>query len=138
MTSPRAMYGSSRMSAQRACIAQAVQAARGAFTADEIHRSIGAGGERIGLATVYRALAAMQAAGTVTQVGERDGSALLASCDRHDHHHHLVCTSCHGVFGIECPLGSAALESAGRAGHLVTSHEITLYGLCSRCRTGTG
>ena len=80
----------------------------------------------------------MQDAGALAVVGERGGSALLARCDRGDHHHHLVCTSCASVVGIDCPLGDAALAAAARDGHLVTSHEITLYGLCSRCRNAGG
>lgn len=122
------------MSAQRALIADEVMAFPGAFTAEDLHRSVSRRAEGVGLATVYRALAAMQDAGTIAAVGERDGSALLARCGRNDHHHHLVCTTCGSVVGVECPLGHAALEAATREGHLVTRHEITLYGLCAGCR----
>jgi len=128
------LYGGGRMSAQRAIIADAVLGLPGAFTAEELHRAVTALSPGVGLATAYRALAAMQAAGTLTVVGNRDGSALLARCDRHDHHHHLVCTTCASVVAIDCPLGDATLAAAERAGHLVTRHEITLYGLCSACR----
>lgn len=110
----------------------------GAFTAEELHRAVCSLSATIGLATVYRALAAMHTTGTITTVGERGGSALLARCNRDDHHHHLVCTSCGSVVGVECPLGEAALQAATREGHLVTSHEFTLYGLCAACRTRGG
>jgi len=130
----RRLYGGARMSPQRALIARAVSTLPRAFTAEDLHRLVAEDSPGIGLATVYRALAAMQAAGAVTAVGQRDGSALLAQCDRHDHHHHLVCTRCASVVGVDCPLGDAALASAAEAGHLVTSHEITLYGLCAECR----
>ena len=134
MAAARALYGGARMSAQRARIAEAVLGMPGAFTAEDLHREVIAAAPGIGLATVYRALAAMQASGAIATVGDRRGSALLVRCERHDHHHHLVCTRCGGVVGIECPLGDAALASAERAGHLVTRHEITLYGLCAGCR----
>ncbi len=135
----RALYGGARMSAQRSLIADAVLGMPGAFTAEDLRRRVAAGSPGIGLATIYRALAAMQAAGAVTTVGHREGSALVARCDRHDHHHHLVCTACASVVGIDCPLGDGVLASAARAGLLVTGHEITLYGLCSRCRAdGSG
>jgi Fur family ferric uptake transcriptional regulator len=132
------LYGGARVSAQRRLIADVVTTRSGAFTAEELHRAVAEREPGIGLATVYRALAAMQAAGTVTSVGERGGSALFAVCDRHDHHHHLVCTSCRNVIGIDCPLGDAALAAAAAAGHVVTSHEITLYGLCASCRAKGG
>lgn len=132
------LYGGGRTSAQRRLIAEVVATLPGAFTAEELHHAVADRSPGIGLATVYRALAAMQSAGTVSAVGERGGSSLLALCDRHDHHHHLVCTSCASVIGVDCPLGDAALRAAEEAGHLVTSHEITLYGLCSSCRSGQG
>lgn len=135
-TPARALYGGARVSAQRSRIAEAVLAMPGAFTAEDLHRHVVSGSPGIGLATVYRALAVMQAAGAVATVGHRQGSALLARCDRHDHHHHLVCTACASVVGIDCPLGDEALASAARAGLLVTRHEITLYGLCARCHAG--
>lgn len=130
----RTLYGTARMSVQRALIAAVVCAHAGAFTAEELHSAVSRTTPGIGLATIYRALAAMQAAGSVTAVGQRDGSVLLARCDRHDHHHHLVCTVCGSVVGVDCPLGAEALASAERAGHRVTRHEITLYGLCAACR----
>ncbi len=135
----RALYGGARMSEQRSLIARAVLSATGAFTADELHHRLRETSPGLGLATVYRALAAMHAAGGVATVGERGGSALLAHCVRDDHHHHLVCTSCGDVISVDCPLGETALAAAARAGHLVTRHEITLYGLCARClRAGGG
>jgi Fur family ferric uptake transcriptional regulator len=134
----RALYGTGRVSAQRAVIADAVLASPGAFTAEELHRSLAERAEGVGLATVYRALAAMQSAGSIAHVGARAGSTLLARCERGDHHHHLVCMSCAGVVGIDCPLGEAALAAAAGAGHLVVRHEITIYGVCADCRTRDG
>lgn len=129
-----ALYGRARMSAQRVLIAEEVLAFAGAFTAEDLHRRVSRRAEGVGLATVYRALGAMQDAGAVAAVGDRGGSALLARCGRSDHHHHLICTGCGSVVSIECPLGQAALAAATREGHLVTRHEITLYGLCATCR----
>lgn len=132
------MYGNARVSAQRKLIAEVVEQLPGAFTAEDLHQAVAGRAPGIGLATIYRALSAMQAAGTVSPAGMRGGSALLVRCDRHDHHHHLVCTSCSSVVGVDCPLGAEALTAAASAGHLVTRHEITLYGLCAECRQKTG
>lgn len=132
------MYGTARTSAQRRLIAEVAGALPGAFTAEELYRAVAERAPGIGLATVYRALSAMQAAGSVSPVGTRHGSVLLAVCGRHDHHHHLVCTSCARVVGVDCPLSEAALRAAAKAGHVVTSHEITLYGLCASCRDENG
>ena len=133
-SAPRELYGNARMSEQRATIAEAVVAAAGAFTAEELHRALAASAPGIGLATVYRALSAMQDAGSVTPVGQRDGSTLLARCGRDGHHHHLVCTSCGRVIAIDCPLGGPLAGREVGDGHMITRHEITLYGLCADCR----
>ncbi|MCK8115721.1 Fur family transcriptional regulator [Anaerosoma tenue] len=134
---PTTLYGTARVSAQRAVIARVVREMRTAFTAEELHLAVADASPGIGLATVYRAISAMQEAGAVVTVGDRDGSALLALCVRNDHHHHLVCTRCGRVLGVECPLGDAVSSAATREGHLVTSHEVVLYGLCVDCREGT-
>lgn len=120
------------MSAQRERIASAVEGMPGAFTAEDLHREAARMCPGVGLATIYRALAAMQNAGTVAEVGSRNGSALLAACDRHDHHHHLVCTSCGSVTGVDCPLAESAVAAAC-GDSVVTGHEITLYGVCANC-----
>lgn len=132
-----ALYGGARVSAQRLVIARVVRGMRTAFTAEELHLAVADASPGIGLATVYRAIGAMQEAGSVVNVGERDGSALLALCVRSDHHHHLVCTRCGRVLGVECPLGDAVSNTATRDGHLVTSHEVVLYGVCAHCRNET-
>lgn len=137
LSEPVALYGCGRISAQRAVIATAAEEMRGAFTAEDLHRAVVAMEPGIGLATVYRAIAAMQSAGTLVPVGDREGSALLAVCVRHDHHHHLVCTECGAVVGVDCPIDEATVRAAAHGGHLVTSHQIILYGLCSQCRART-
>ncbi len=134
LVSHSTLYGKGRVSAQRAAIAVAAAAMPGAFTAEDLHRAVTAAEPGIGLATVYRAVGAMQSAGTVASVGERDGSTLLTVCVRHDHHHHLVCTECGAVVGVDCPIDETMARAAARDGHVVTHHEIVLYGLCAHCR----
>lgn len=128
------IFGGTRMSAARRRIADAVGALGCAFTAEDLHAAVAdAGGSGIGVATVYRAVSAMADAGSLAPVGSRDGSTLYALCRGGEHHHHLVCTGCGAVAGIECPLGGEVERSAAAAGYTVTEHEITLYGLCAGC-----
>jgi Fur family ferric uptake transcriptional regulator len=128
------LFGGRRMSAARLRIAASVPSIGGAFTAEDLHEVVSAGdGPGIGVATVYRAVAAMTAAGSLAAVGARDGSTLYALCTGGEHHHHLVCTGCGTVVGIGCPIDGALRRSAEEAGYTVTSHEVTLYGLCRDC-----
>jgi Fur family transcriptional regulator, ferric uptake regulator len=135
----RAAFGGGRASSQRLAIAAATAAESGAFTADDLAASARAEDPRIGLATVYRSIAAMLASGWLERVGTRDGHALYLRCTAGEHHHHhLVCTSCGRVEETPCPLGDVALERAARAGFVVTRHEVNVYGLCRSCLGGDG
>ncbi len=127
------LFGDRRVSAARRIIAQATSALHGAFTVEDLHASVVRAEASVGLATVYRAVAAMLAAESLVPVGYRDGSALYALCVGGAHHHHLVCTGCGTVAGIACPIDRALEHAAFEAGYTVTGHEITLYGLCRTC-----
>ena len=89
----------------------------------------------IGLATVYRAVSAMEDSGWLTRVGESGGNALYARCERAGHHHHAVCMACGRVEHTPCPVGEDSTASVP-PGFRVTSHELTLYGLCDACDPG--
>jgi Fur family transcriptional regulator, ferric uptake regulator len=128
-----AAYGGGRTSAQRLAIARAADAATRAFTVDDLAASAHEADPAIGTATVYRAVAAMAREGFVQPTGVRDGRALYVRCSDAGHHHHLVCTGCGAVAEAPCPLDASVLEAAGRGGFEITSHEVTLYGLCATC-----
>jgi Fur family ferric uptake transcriptional regulator len=132
----RKLYGDGRLSAQRRVVAEAASAIGVAFTVEELHRAAAALSPAIGVATVYRATAALEAAGSLTRLGWRDGSALFALCDRDDHHHHLVCTDCGAVTGVDCPLDERANAAAAEAGYAISRHDITLFGVCAVCASG--
>ncbi len=129
----RRLYGSSRLSHQRIVIGETVLEMPGAFTVEDLHDAVLLRDPGIGLATVYRATRTMLAGRSVSVVGAREGSALLAHCRRDDHHHHLICTACSAVVSIDCPISLTAPD-----GLLVTHHEIVLYGLCARCQARRG
>src|SRR5450759_3839773 len=128
-----AAYGGGRTSAQRLAIARAADAATRAFTVDDLAASAHEADPAIGTATVYRAVAAMAREGFVQPTGVRDGRALYVRCSDAGHHHHLVCTGCGAVAEAPCPLDASVLEAAGRGGFEITSHQVTLYGLCATC-----
>ena len=98
------------------------------LSAQEIHDAVRAQGERVGIASVYRALEGMDELGLVQRVFEPAHSG-------GDHHHHLVCDDC----GKVEPFEDASLESAiervadGR-GYSVAVHDVVLRGACEDCR----
>ena len=128
-----APYGSGRSSAARTVIARAAAAFANAFTVEELVAAVREQRPSTGVATVYRAVAAMRASGFLEQVGERDGTALLAHCAHEEHHHHVVCTGCGATMATKCPLGDDLAGAAVAAGFTVTGHDVHIYGLCPKC-----
>jgi len=132
----RSAFGAARVTPQRVRIARTAASMPGAFTVEELVRALGAAGEDAGTATVYRAVAALEDSGFLERVGERGSSALYLRCAAHaGHHHHLVCTGCGRVEIAECPIEPVLALAADRCGFTLTSHDVSLYGLCAACGT---
>lgn len=124
-------YGTGRVTRQRRLVAETAVAMPGAFSVDDLASVVRAADAAAGVATVYRAVAAMLASGWLERVGERDGSALFARCHAGaHHHHHVVCDECGRIEATECPV---VVEPVGSGSFVITRHEVTLYGLCPRC-----
>jgi len=120
----------------RRAIVEAVLAIPGAFTVEDVHAHLAGTPDSVGLATVYRAVAALIETGFLATVGTRSGVALYAHCTGGDHHHHLVCTGCGTVAAVDCPLDAGLKAAASRLGYTITGHEVVLYGLCAACGAG--
>ncbi|MGO1385460.1 MAG: Fur family transcriptional regulator [Arachnia sp.] len=104
-------------------------------TASQIHEDLKLLGDRIGMATVYRALQAMVEAGEVDMLRTPDGEATYRKCSD-GHHHHLVCRRCGVAEEIAAEVVEIwATEVAHRHGFTDVAHEVELYGLCAACST---
>jgi Fur family ferric uptake transcriptional regulator len=87
----------------------------------------------VGLATVYRTLALLHERGAVDALSHRGGELCYRLCGP-EHHHHLVCTTCHRVVEIEdCDLGGWVDTVAAAHGFRATAHSIELSGVCGDC-----
>ena len=71
-------------------------------SAQEVHASLVAGGDKIGLATVYRTLQAMVDEDALDSLRTDDGEIVYRRCST-GHHHHLVCRGCGRTVEIEGP-----------------------------------
>jgi len=115
----------------RRAIVEAIAGRRGAFTAQEIADELAPSG--VGRATVFRTLGVLQELGHVTRLHVGSECERYALCDG-SHHHHLVCTTCGGVFPIDsCTVDEAAAEAARKIGFAVEGHHLDVYGRCAAC-----
>jgi Fur family ferric uptake transcriptional regulator len=120
------------VSPQRLAIARVADSSLDrAFSVDELAERVRRCEPGIGLATVYRAVAAMEAAGFIEPLGTRDGATLYARCRHDGHHHHLLCTGCGAVADVACPVPPETTDRP--SGFEVTGHRLVIYGTCAAC-----
>lgn len=133
-TPPRAFEEKGRRDTRQRRALREHLASTEAFTsAQQVHDDLRAGGERVGLATVYRTLQAMADAGEVDTLRTTDGETLFRKCGA-THHHHLVCRSCGLTVEVEGPsVERWASKAADDNGFSDVTHVVELFGLCPAC-----
>ena len=103
-------------------------------TAQELHDRLRSGGEKLGLATVYRTLGLLAEAGVIDALSHSPGELCYRRCGT-GHHHHLVCSSCHRVVELaDCELDPWLERISQAHGFVTTGHRLEVSGLCSACR----
>ena len=117
-----------RNTRQRRALIGLVAGRQHAFTAEELWGAAREAGSPVGLATVYRTLALLEADGRVRRL---DRGRFIA-CEP-GHHHHLVCVSCGAVEETELCAAPAVNEVRKRHGFVVQHHDADLYGVCGKC-----
>lgn len=123
-----------RLTRQRLIVAEALAKERVALSAQELHDRIRSKRQRIGLATVYRALEAQVADGMATRL-ERPGHVYVYAPCVAEHHHHLVCTRCQRVEDVDETILRPVLRSIRDQHRFDVDHaQLDFYGLCQRCR----
>jgi Fur family peroxide stress response transcriptional regulator len=85
----------------------------------------------VSLATVYKVLASLEAAGLASRVGV-PGDANRYDANRAPHHH-LICTRCGNVADHEDPRLAPALPR-DLGGFVPSEARVQILGLCARCR----
>lgn len=122
-----------RRTRQRAAIRAALEAARRPLSVAEILELARRQVRGLGIATVYRAVAAMLEEGFLTPV-EISGEAPRYEVAGRGHHHHFRCRRCGRVFEMEGCVPE--VELLAPPGFLPECHEILLSGLCRECNKG--
>ena len=93
-----------------------------------------AGGESIGLATVYRVLTQFEQAGLVIRHNFDGGSAVFELAAG-EHHDHLVCVRCNRVTEfVDHVIEERQRKIAVENGFAMTDHSLVIHGICSDCQ----
>jgi len=103
-------------------------------SAQDIYAEMRAGGAKIGLTTVYRALQALSDAGEVDVLRTDDGEAVYRACATVSHHHHLVCRRCGKTVEVAGPDVERWAEAVGKEhGFTDVTHTVEVFGTCPSC-----
>jgi Fur family ferric uptake transcriptional regulator len=107
-------------------------------SAQDIHAQLRAGGQTVGLTTVYRHLALLTGEGQLDSLQTAEGELVYRRCHSNQHHHHVVCRQCRRGTEVELPEVEEWAESTARAlGYTDVSHTVEIFGLCASCRIAT-
>jgi Fur family ferric uptake transcriptional regulator len=104
-------------------------------SAQEIHDKLRSQDQRVGLASVYRALEVLASLGLVHRV-EVEGVACFEAADpTGEHHHHAICADCGHRTAFEDPELERLIDAIGtRVGFALDAHDVVLRGRCPDCR----
>jgi Fur family transcriptional regulator, ferric uptake regulator len=133
-TAPRAFGEQGRRDTrQRRALREHLEGSDAFVSAQQLYDELRTAGDRVGLATVYRTLQAMQEAGEVDAVRLEEGETLYRKCGPR-HHHHLVCRSCGVTVELDGPnVERWATKAADDHGFTDVKHVVELFGLCAEC-----
>ncbi|MGD7733792.1 Fur family transcriptional regulator [Propionibacteriaceae bacterium G57] len=133
MSTPARTSSPVRQTRQRAAIRDLFAGGDEFRTAQQVHGVLERQGDKVGLATVYRALQAMAEAGELDAVRSPDGDMTYRACSS-GHHHHLICRNCGKAVEIEASAVEAwADRVAAQYGFRDAGHELEMFGLCQDC-----
>ncbi|ABS05997.1 Fur family transcriptional regulator [Kineococcus radiotolerans] len=123
-----------RPTRQRLAVFAVLEEADAFLLAQDLHARLRSRGERIGRATVYRALQVLVENGDVDMLRTDDGSGVMYRRCSSSHHHHLVCRRCAKTVEIE---GSAvetwAKQVGAEHGFTAVQHVVEVFGVCAQC-----
>jgi Fur family ferric uptake transcriptional regulator len=127
-----------RSTRQRRAIEELMASSDDFRSAQDVHELLRRAGERVGLATVYRALQAMVDSGELDVLKTGAGEAVYRRCGA-SHHHHLVCRQCGRTVEIKGPTVERwATTVAEKHGYDDVRHTLELFGVCTPCQERSG
>jgi Fur family ferric uptake transcriptional regulator len=124
-----------RAGGARAAVLETLEGEPCCLTAQEIFDNVRAGGGKVGIASVYRALELLSKLNLVRRVDIGSAACYEPAQPGGEHHHHVVCERCGKVAPFEDEGLEDAIDRLGRRlKYKVGVHEVVLRGACPECR----
>jgi len=102
---------------------------------EDIYRVVRAQDPRIGYTTVYRTMKLLADSGLAREIDLADGITRYEHLYNHEHHDHMICTSCGRVIEFYSPEIEALQDQmADNFGFQPTHHSLRLWGICHECQ----
>jgi Fur family ferric uptake transcriptional regulator len=106
------------------------------LSADELYRMVKKKNPSIGTATIYRTLKLLRESGLCRELKFDDGTTRYEHLYGHEHHDHLICTSCGKlVEALDPEIEKMQIKLAKAHGFYIKNHKLEIYGLCKKCRS---
>jgi Fur family transcriptional regulator, ferric uptake regulator len=129
-----------RTTRQGGAVREALRTLDGFRSAQDVYAAMRAGGDSVGLATVYRHLQGLADSGEADVIRAASGETTYRLCGESapdgpaHHHHHLVCRGCGRAVEVEGKAVEAwASKVAADAGFTEVDHTVEVFGVCADC-----
>lgn len=127
----------SKRSSKRDLILNVFLRQEGHLSAEDLVALIQREDQRIGRATVYRALQWMVEAGIARKVDFGEGRFRFEHSYRHPRHFHLICKTCNrSAEFLSADIEALIEEVAAARSFAARQSVVQIYGTCAECRTG--
>jgi Fur family ferric uptake transcriptional regulator len=121
-----------RLTVQRQAILDLINRSNQHWDAEELARCLGENGEQLGIATVYRGLAALENAGLIQSIQLADKKRYERA--NKGHHDHLVCTKCGDIKEFcDSDIEMRQQKVAQDQSFQMTGHQLLIFGICQSC-----
>ncbi len=90
--------------------------------------------EKIGIATVYRALSFLEESQLISSISlDKDGKKFESTSK--EHHDHIICTKCNKIIEfVDNDIEKKQEEVADKYNFKLLNHTMYLYGICKDCQ----
>lgn len=121
---------------QRELILTVFLRTEGHLSAEDLYTQVREQDPSVGFTTVYRTLKLLSECGLAREERLGDGRRRYEHHYNHEHHDHLICTSCGELIEFYSEtIEQKQDEIAARHDFYPTHHSLRIFGICAACRT---